>query len=178
MPLSSRSHPRTGAQIGSVFRGQCHIYQNPTQIRLSLFKESQERYVFPYLNDKISRGSRRLSRPRYPVWANIRQDMLLLLLYKYQTSRRSIFHPPVPGDPTRAPYPQTSKSALAHPPRPDLQTSIAPYPQTSGSPLAHPSRPELHTSRSPDLTSRCNISSSVEIIGYIKQNLKYNKNIS
>ncbi|KZV40074.1 hypothetical protein F511_28492 [Dorcoceras hygrometricum] len=26
--------------IGSVSRGQCHIYQNPTRIRLSLFKES------------------------------------------------------------------------------------------------------------------------------------------
>ncbi|KZV19089.1 hypothetical protein F511_43912 [Dorcoceras hygrometricum] len=42
MSLSSRSHPRTCAQIGSVSREHCHIYQNPTRIRLSLFKKSMD----------------------------------------------------------------------------------------------------------------------------------------
>ncbi|KZV34047.1 hypothetical protein F511_02820 [Dorcoceras hygrometricum] len=52
--------PRTCDQIGSVFRGQCHIYQNPAQIRLPLFEKFRDdtstgiAWVCPYSGGYVS----------------------------------------------------------------------------------------------------------------------------
>ncbi|KZV31687.1 hypothetical protein F511_00491 [Dorcoceras hygrometricum] len=64
MPLSSRSHPRTCARIGSVSRGQCHIYQNLTRIHLSLFKESRDDMSFLIWTTRSSRITEDLTEDR------------------------------------------------------------------------------------------------------------------
>ncbi|KZV35117.1 hypothetical protein F511_20210 [Dorcoceras hygrometricum] len=145
MPLSSRSHPMTCAKIGSVSRGQCHIYQNPTWICLSLFKESRDDTSFLIWTTRSPRITEDLKEDRGEYVARdtcYRRIFVGICSSQLSSPSINIRHPE--ELPSRAPGLQTSRApglqiSLSSSPRPDLQISL------SSSPEARP--PDLQISR-------------------------------